>query len=101
MAGAGIGTCVMCGRENQPLVSDICQGCHMVEFYAGLERSSLLAGDMVYGLSGGHKMFNARYRVMRDFTGGWHDEVALSEIDEDMDQRGAELRLRRDKLTAL
>lgn len=102
MAGAGIGTCVLCGRENQPLISDICQDCHMNEFNASLERSPLRVGDTVFALnSSGQKVFNARYRVVEDFNGGWMDRVKLRVVDElgnaapDVVERG------RDKVTIL
>lgn len=37
MAGAGIGLCIICGRDNQPCVSDICQDCTMDEFWFSLK----------------------------------------------------------------
>jgi hypothetical protein len=82
MAGAGIGTCVICGRDNQPLVNDICQDCTMNEFFSGLEKSPLAAGAVVHALnSSGHKVFNALYRVEEDFNGGWMDKVKLRIVD--------------------
>lgn len=102
MAGAGIGKCVICGRDNQPLVSDICQDCHMKAFQASLEDVSLSAGDTVWALnSSGHKVFNATYRVEEDYTGQWMGLVKLRLLD-DIGALGESIIERgRDKITKL
>jgi hypothetical protein len=56
MAGAGIGTCVICGRDNQPLVSDICQDCTMDEFFASHKPVTFNYGQLVQVTDRDHPM---------------------------------------------
>lgn len=102
MAGAGIGTCVICGRENQPLVSDICQHCHNAEFLAGLERAALGVGARVYGLNQrGWKVWETQYLVVEGFAGGWHDVVKVRSLDDEGRAVGLIIEIRRDRVTSL
>lgn len=102
MAGAGIGKCVICGRDNQPLISDICQDCHMKEFNANLEDCPLSVGDVVFALnSSGQKVFNSTYQVAEDFQGGWMDRVKLRLIDEGGLLGDSIIERGRDKITKL
>lgn len=81
MAGAGIGKCVVCGRDNQPLISDICQDCHMKEFHAGLESAPLQKGTEVWLINNGYKDFSQQWVVVVDFNGGWSDSVLCMRAD--------------------
>lgn len=80
MAGAGIGTCVLCGKENQALVSDLCPDCTMKAFFDGLESSPLALDQRVKVLHGG--VWRGKLAVVVEpFTGNWNDQVTVAELD--------------------
>lgn len=61
MAGGGIGKCVVCGRDNQPIVNDICQDCTMDEFWAVLASGK----DSIAAIASDHE----KYREAARFNG--------------------------------
>lgn len=75
MAGAGVGTCIVCGVSPKNLVSDMCDDCHMAEFFAGLEQSALVAGDAVDLLRGGRRLWFRGLKVAQDYVGDWDGVV--------------------------
>lgn len=100
MAGAGIGKCVICGRDNQPLVNDICQDCTMDEFHAGLEQSPLKRGQRVHLLRFGMKDYTTVFEVVNDFAGGWHDKVLVEHCGDNGLPDGQEREISRSQMTA-
>lgn len=77
MAGAGIGICIVCGREGQALVSDICPFCRYSDWYDLLERPLLKQGQVVNGFEHGYKLYDRLYWVEEDFNGDWKSPVKL------------------------
>lgn len=53
MAGAGIGMCIVCGRDGQALVSDMCPECTMKEFWLTVTSGS----DSIAAIASDHEKY--------------------------------------------